>query len=186
MERSVEVVPSRMAFVRTRLGSLLAVAPLGVWTVVHVWDNLAGFEGAAAWERAVTGHAHPAAHALTATVVFAPLLIHTVWGLQRLATSRPNLGRYKTYDNLKYALQRLSAIGVLLFIGAHVLFLLVGLWAAKRAADAKAPFASVIWLYVLSQIVFLTFFGGAITMKMAVLIEQTLMVVMVGAIAARK
>ena len=87
---------------------------------MHVWENLAAFAGAGAWEREVTGHAHPAAHALTATVVFAPLLIHTVWGLGRLATSRPNLGRYKTYDNLKYALQRLSAIGVLLFIGAHV------------------------------------------------------------------
>jgi succinate dehydrogenase / fumarate reductase cytochrome b subunit len=118
-EATVEA-PSHAAFVWSRLASLVAVAPLGFWTVMHVWDNLAAFEGAAAWEAQVTGHAHPVAHVLTATIVFAPLILHTIWGVARLVKARPNLGKYRTYDNLKYVLQRLSAIGVLLFIGAHV------------------------------------------------------------------
>lgn len=72
----------------------------------------------------------------------------------------------------------------LLFVGAHGLFLLVGLWAANRVTGARAPFASVLWLYAISQIGFLAYFGGAITMKMAVLTEQTLMVVLIAVIAS--
>jgi succinate dehydrogenase / fumarate reductase cytochrome b subunit len=43
-----------------------------------------------------------------------------VWGIGRLASSRPNNVRYPFYGNLKYVLQRISALGVLLFIGAHL------------------------------------------------------------------
>lgn len=66
-----------------------------------------------------------------------------------------------------------------LFVAAHVLFLLVGLWAIRRASAAKQPYAAPLWLYIVSQPVFLLFFGGAITLKMAVLAEQTLLVAMV-------
>jgi succinate dehydrogenase / fumarate reductase cytochrome b subunit len=113
-------IPSRSIFVRHRLGSLVAVVPLGVWTILHLWDNLAAFESPQAWERTVTHHAHPVAHAVTAVIVFLPLLLHIVWGLARLRSSRPNNTSYRGYDNLKYLLQRVSALGVLLFLGAHV------------------------------------------------------------------
>jgi uncharacterized membrane protein len=73
-----------------------------------------------------------------------------------------------------------------LFVCAHVMFLAVGLWAVKKLTDARAPFAQVIWLYAASQIVFLAFFGGAITMKMGVLVEQTLMVMLIAVVAMKK
>lgn len=111
---------ARSGFVWSKLGSALALLPLGVWTVNHLWDNLAAFRGAAAWEEAVTAHPHPLAHGATLVIVLLPLLLHTVWGLQRLKGSRPNNQRYGYYGNLKYALQRLSAIGVLGFLGAHI------------------------------------------------------------------
>jgi uncharacterized membrane protein len=47
---------------------------------------------------------------------------------------------------------------------------------------ASAP---LFWLYAASQVIFLAFFGGVITMKMAVLIEQTLIVVMVAMITMK-
>jgi succinate dehydrogenase / fumarate reductase cytochrome b subunit len=103
-----------------KIASAVAIAPLGVWVVLHLWDNLAAFGGAESWERQVTGHSHPGALALSAVVVFAPLLIHTVWGIGRLFKSRPNNLHYPTFRNLKYLLQRLTAIGALLFICAHV------------------------------------------------------------------
>jgi len=109
-----------MAFIRAKLGSLLAVAPLGVWTVLHVWDNLSVFKGGEAWQSDVTSHRQPIALALTAVVVLAPLLLHTLWGLGRLRTARVNYPRYRSFDNLKYVLQRLSALGVLAFLGAHL------------------------------------------------------------------
>lgn len=67
-----------------------------------------------------------------------------------------------------------------LFIGVHVVFLLVGVWAAKKARDYKLLYAPAFWLYVASQIVFLAFFlGGIFTLKMSVLLEQTLVFIMV-------
>jgi succinate dehydrogenase / fumarate reductase cytochrome b subunit len=99
---------------------MLAVLPLGVWTIAHVWNNLAAFSGAEAWERSVTTYEHPLAQLVTGVVVLVPLVLHVAWGVGRLLTSRPNNLRYATFANLKYVLQRLSAVGVLLFIGAHL------------------------------------------------------------------
>lgn len=111
-------------FLRTRLGSLLAVVPLGVWTALHLWNNLAAFRGAKAWEGAVTEHRHAAAELVGSFIVMAPLLIHTFWGLSRMRVTRPNVVAYGYFANWKFVLQRLSAIGVLLFLGAHI-------WLAK-------------------------------------------------------
>lgn len=72
-----------------------------------------------------------------------------------------------------------------LFIAAHVLFLAVGVWAFRRVRQGRREDAPALWLYVASQPVFLLFFGGLLTLKMAVLLEQTLVVVMVGWIAAK-
>jgi hypothetical protein len=79
----------------------------------------------------------------------------------------------------------LDSFPSLLFIAAHVMFLVVGVWAWKKTGGAARRIAPVFWLYVVAQATFLGFFAGALTMKMAVLLEQTLMVVMVAAIATR-
>jgi len=110
----------RSSFVRGRLGSLLAVLPLGVWTFLHVWNNLSAFDGPEAWEKSVTTYAHPVAQLVTAIVVLLPLVLHVAWGTGRLLTSRPNNLHYATFANLRYLLQRVSAVGVLLFLGAHL------------------------------------------------------------------
>ena len=108
------------SFWYSRLGSFLAVFPLGVWTIHHVWENLAAWRGGDAWQREVTQYDNPFTQAVTVTIALLPLLIHTVWGIGRLFSTRPNFGKYPTYGNFKYILQRLSAIGVLLFLGAHI------------------------------------------------------------------
>lgn len=107
-------------FVRARLGSALAVLPLGVWTLIHLWNNLSAFQGPAAWEQSVTTYSHPIAQLATSVVVLLPLVLHSVWGFGRLLTTRPNNVRYGFFANAKYALQRLSAVGVLAFLGAHI------------------------------------------------------------------
>jgi len=73
----------------------------------------------------------------------------------------------------------------LLFVAAHVMFLLVGVWAWRKAGAGGRRLAPTFWLYVAAQAIFLGFFGGLLTMKMAVLLEQTLMVAMVVALASR-
>ena len=79
----------------------------------------------------------------------------------------------------------LDSLPSALFIAAHVLFLGVGVWAVRQATANKAAFAAAFWLYAVSQVVFLAFFGGLLTMKMAVLIEQTLVVVLVVAVTRK-
>lgn len=74
----------------------------------------------------------------------------------------------------------LDTMPVWLFIVAHLVFLCVGLWAAKTAMDKKLKFAKAFWLYALVHVGFLSFFlFGALTFKMAVFVEQMLLVVMV-------
>ena len=131
---------ARSGFFRARLASLFGVLPLGVWTIVHLWHNLAAFQGAEAWQSAVTEYPHPFAEAITGIIVLLPLVLHAIWGIGRLFTSRPNNTRYGSYANLKYLLQRLSAAGVFLFLGAH-------LWKAylsPRLVEGHAePFADI-------------------------------------------
>lgn len=100
-----------------KLGSVLALAPLGVWVTWHLWENFYALAGQEAWESRVTDGNNPL-ELVTIVVVFLPLLLHTVWGLRRISFAKPN--GYKFFGNLKYVLQRVSALGVLFFIGAHV------------------------------------------------------------------
>src|SRR5947208_16196338 len=76
-------------FILARLGSLFAFAPLGVWTVVHLWHQLAAYESPGAWEIAVTGHVNVATTVLLFILVLGPLLWHTAGGLVRMFPSRP-------------------------------------------------------------------------------------------------
>ena len=108
------------AFIGSRLASLLAIAPLGVWVIIHLWHNLAALQGPEAWQQAATGYETTGSLIATSIVVLAPLVLHTVWGIKRLFMSRPNNLRYGFYENFKYLLQRLSAVGALFFIAAHL------------------------------------------------------------------
>ena len=80
----------------------------------------------------------------------------------------------------------LDSLPTMLYVAAHVIFLAVGLWVIKKAKENKMKFSSAFWLYIASQVVFLAYFGGVLTMKMAVLIDQTLMVIMVLWIVTQK
>jgi len=73
----------------------------------------------------------------------------------------------------------LDSFPTVVFIAAHVLFLIVGFWAMRRMSAAGQAISSAFWLYIVSQIGFLAFFGGVMTLKTAVLIEQMLIVVFV-------
>lgn len=74
----------------------------------------------------------------------------------------------------------LDTFPVWVFISAHVLLLIIGIWAAKTAMDKKLKYAKAFWLYPLAHVGFLSAFVlGALTFKTAVLIEQLLVVTMV-------
>ncbi len=106
-------------FLLARLGSLFAILPLGVWSVNHLWNQFAASNGAAAWEASVEGHQSTAGAFVVFVLVLGPLLWHTVWGISRMFRTRPNTDLSRL-SNIRYWLQRLSATGLLLFLGAHL------------------------------------------------------------------
>ena len=120
------------SFIGARLGSLFALLPLGVWTANHLWNNLAAYNGAQAWQTAVTEHSSNASTALTMTVVLVPLVWHTAWGIIRMLRTRGSSARY--FGSLRYWLQRASAVGLLAFLGAHLWLA----WAQPRFVEGHA------------------------------------------------
>src|SRR5438128_643412 len=106
---------------RKQVLSLFGIAPLGIYVVLHLWTNLTSLRGAKPFDLAVTeSRNHPAFLFLEIFGLGIPLLAHTVLGLRELARMRPNNVKYPFFGNLEYVLQRIAAVGVLLFIGAHV------------------------------------------------------------------
>ena len=73
----------------------------------------------------------------------------------------------------------LEAFPVQIFIAAHIALVGLGLWAIQRTKSSAPWVTGPLWLYVVSQPVFLLFFAGWITRPMAVFTEQMLMMVMV-------
>jgi len=126
-----------------------------VWTFFHLWNNLAAFYGGPAWEASVTEYSSPAAQLITGCIVLVPLALHTVWGIGRIFTSQPNNTRYGAYGNLKYALQRVAGIGVLLFVGAHLWLALIHPRMTTGHGEAFADIANEMRHHVPTLVVYI-------------------------------
>src|SRR4051794_33487685 len=106
---------------RKQLLTLFGIVPLGVYVFLHLWTNLYSLAGAKAFNDAVErSRANPAFLFLEVFGLGVPLLAHTVIGFAEIRRGRPNNVRYGFLDNLRYLLQRVSAIGLALFLGAHI------------------------------------------------------------------
>lgn len=73
----------------------------------------------------------------------------------------------------------LDGLPTMMFVVVHAILLLIGLWAVKNAKSKKLKYASAFWLYALVHVGFLSVFGGLLTLKMGVFLEQILIVIMV-------
>ncbi|MHB1845762.1 MAG: succinate dehydrogenase/fumarate reductase transmembrane subunit [Deltaproteobacteria bacterium] len=123
---SAEAIASPVAqgrrYTVAKIGSFVGLVPLGLWTAVHLWSQLAAFNGAAAWSRSVTEFPNRSGELVGLTLLLFFIVWHAIWGFQRMGASKPN--GYAHLGNARWWLQRLSAIGLFFFIGAHV-------WLAK-------------------------------------------------------
>lgn len=114
-------VPSNRSFWLGKLFSLAGIVPLGIYVVLHLYHNLTSLDGAEAFNRhLLDSRSLPFIVPITILVIWVPIVFHGLYGLFAVKKSRPNLIRFPFFENLKYVLQRLSGIGLLLFIPAHI------------------------------------------------------------------
>jgi succinate dehydrogenase / fumarate reductase, cytochrome b subunit len=101
--------------------SLLGVVPLGVYVFAHLWTNLYSLAGAESFDAALKASRQaPGFIFLEIFGLGLPIVVHAWIGLKIIFKMRPNNLAYKKLRNLKYFLQRISGLGVLAFLGAHV------------------------------------------------------------------
>ena len=81
--------------------------------------------------------------------------------------------------------QFLDSFPAALFIAAHVGFIGVGIYCIKKVKNLAPAYTLALWLYPISQIGFLVFFAGASTLKLAVLVEQMLVLALVVLVASK-
>ncbi|MEM6978149.1 MAG: succinate dehydrogenase cytochrome b558 subunit [Planctomycetota bacterium] len=108
-----------------RLHSLLGIAPLGVYMVIHLTTNASLLNGTETFQRAVF-LIHSLGRLLPLVEwggIFFPLLFHAVLGVWIIKTGRSNLGSYQFTGNKRYVWQRWTGLIAFVFLMTHVLHL---------------------------------------------------------------
>lgn len=112
---------SQDSFYRRKLFSFLGLVPMAIYAIAHMAAHCNSWRGAEVWnQRLHDWHANPFYWPIIIVFVYLPFAFHAIYGIVLAVRGRQNIDKMPTFANTKYLLQRLSAIGVLLFLGAHV------------------------------------------------------------------
>ena len=117
-------------FLLRRIHSLTGVVPVGLFLVYHLYLQLFLHYGAEIYNNEVNSfYDSPLATWALVIVVYIPLLFHSLLGVLLVFENKIQPS-YTYFSHLLYWLQRISGIGVLLFIIAHVWNTKLGPWIA--------------------------------------------------------
>jgi succinate dehydrogenase / fumarate reductase cytochrome b subunit len=129
-------VPSESPFWTKKLFSFFGIGPLAIYVMWHLANNIYAVRGPAAFNaRLREATASPLYEPAIWLFVYLPFLFHAAVGLLVIWRGQPNVVRQPRFRNWKYLLQRISAIGVLLFVPAHVYKTKVEPWRQHFAID---------------------------------------------------
>ena len=109
-------------FLLRRLHSLVGLVPVGAFLIFHLWENSQSRLGAAHYNGVVVAGLQQMNYLplLELFAIALPLLFHAGYGLVITIGARPELRRYPYLRNWMYVLQRVSGLGILLFLLGHV------------------------------------------------------------------
>jgi len=109
-------------FLRRKLFSFFGLVPMAIYVVVHLAAHGLSHRGGVAWERRLNDwHDNPFYWPVVIAFIYLPFTFHTVYGLILALRGRPTgSGGLNSFGYIKYLLQRLSAVGIVLFLGAHI------------------------------------------------------------------
>ena len=110
-------------FLWRRLHSLLGVVPVGLFLVFHLSLNFTAVGGEEVYNNA-TGMMELVPHSLLLAmewiIIYIPLMFHGFYGVFIAFTSTHNTGRFSTFRNWMFALQRFTGIFLVIFIAWHI------------------------------------------------------------------
>jgi len=113
-------------FLLRRLHSLSGIL-FGGYIIVHLLINATLIQGPgttgqpSVFQQQVDKiHSLPFLLMIEITAIFAPLLVHTFYGVYVMVNGKPNTGQYGYVKNWFYVLQRVTAVVLILFIFFHV------------------------------------------------------------------
>jgi len=109
-------------FLLRRVHSLIGLVPVGAFLVFHLWENSQSRLGAEHYNQQVVGALQGLNYLPIIEIVFIalPLLFHAGYGLIIIGSGRAEPLRYDYARNRFYWLQRLSGIGLILFLLLHL------------------------------------------------------------------
>ncbi|QDP99674.1 succinate dehydrogenase [Lysinibacillus fusiformis] len=110
-------------FLWRRLHSLLGVIPVGLFLAFHLSLNFTAVGGEEAYNDA-TGKMELVPHSLLLlmewVIIYIPLMFHAFYGVFIAFTATPNTGRFSTYRNWMFSLQRFTGVFLVIFIAWHI------------------------------------------------------------------
>ena len=110
-------------FLWRRLHSLLGVIPVGLFLVFHLSLNFTAVGGEEAYNDA-TGVMELIPHSLLLlmewVIIYIPLMFHAFYGVFIAFTATPNTGRFSTYRNWMFSLQRFTGVFLVIFVAWHI------------------------------------------------------------------
>ena len=127
------VVGGRYHFLLRRLHSLTGIV-FGGYLVVHLLVNATIAQGGNVYQTQVDKiHDLPFLPVIEWSLIYLPILFHTVYGIWITLTGQPNVDRYPYKKNWFYLLQRVSAVVIVFFMLFHVFALKYGLFGTNLA-----------------------------------------------------
>lgn len=110
-------------FLLRRLHSLLGVVPVGLFLAFHLSLNFTAVGGEQAYNDA-TGLLEYIPHNLLLiiewVVIYIPMMFHAFYGVYIAFTAKPNPGRFSTYRNWAFVVQRFTGVFLVVFIAWHL------------------------------------------------------------------
>lgn len=132
-DRATRLFSGPTHFLLRRLHSLTGLV-FGGYLIVHLLVNATIAQGGNVYQTQVDKiHDLPFLPVIEWTLIYLPILFHTVYGVWITLTGQPNVGNYPYAKNWFYFFQRVSAVFIVFFMLFHVLALKYGVFGTNLA-----------------------------------------------------
>lgn len=134
-DRTTRLFSGPSHFLLRRMHSLTGIV-FGGYLVIHLLVNATIAQGGNVYQAQVNKiHDLPFLPVIEWTIIYLPILYHTVYGVWITLTGQPNVNNYPYGKNWAYVCQRLSAVVIVFFMLFHVLSLKYGLFGTGLSFD---------------------------------------------------